>query len=573
MRRRRRRDGTNDVSVIRLRHNRDGAIAYALKRVHGMIRPPIEVSEPSPGSVIIDHDVPVTTRDGTILRVNVHLPPGAGPFPAILSAHPYGKDHVPRKRGRGHKLNVQFRALRQTAIVAFTSLTTWEAPDPAWWVGHGYAVINADLRGAGTSQGTGRLLTVKEGEDVYDLIEWAGAQSWSTGNVGMLGISYLAISQYQAAALHPPSLKAICPWEGFTDAYRDWSMPGGVRENGFTKLWSVALRGVRLADDPIAQQKNRPLRDEFWEQLVPDLERIEVPMMVCASFSDNNLHSRGTWRAFMHAGSREKFAYTHRDGKWATFYAEPALTAQLNFFDRYLRGRDDIPPPPTVRLEVREAQKKVVEIREEHEYPLARTQWTALHLGSDGRLTEALPDQAGTDTFHTRRQGAAFTWTASEDLELTGPMAARLWIESRELDDLDLVVGVEKWSDGRYVPFEGSYGWGRDRVTTGWQKASLRAIDEEKSTPYLPVTTCTTPEPLGRGEVVEVAIALGHSATLFRAGESLRLIVACRWLASANPFTGQFPAHYITGPAGHCTVHWGPERPSHLLVPAIPPKQ
>jgi uncharacterized protein len=57
----------------------------------------------------------------------------------------------------------------------------------------------------------------------------------------------------------------------------------------------------------------------------------------------------------MHAGSADKFAYTHRDGRWATFYTEPARTALLNFFDRYLRGRDDVPPPTRVRLEVRES--------------------------------------------------------------------------------------------------------------------------------------------------------------------------------------------------------------------------
>src|SRR5260221_785608 len=59
------------------------------------------------------------------------------------------------------------------------------------------------------------------------------------GAVGLLGVSYLAISQWKAAALQPPGLKAICPWEGFTDAYRDLARPGGIREDGFTRLWSL----------------------------------------------------------------------------------------------------------------------------------------------------------------------------------------------------------------------------------------------------------------------------------------------------------------------------------------------
>ena len=112
-----------------------------------------------------------------------------------------------------------------------------EAPDPAWWAAQGYAVVNCDLRGAGTSEGSAGLLSDQEGEDVYDLVEWAAAQPWSTGAVGMMGVSYLAMSQWKAAALQPPGLKAICPWEGFTDAYRDLMRPGGIRENGFVTLW------------------------------------------------------------------------------------------------------------------------------------------------------------------------------------------------------------------------------------------------------------------------------------------------------------------------------------------------
>jgi putative CocE/NonD family hydrolase len=68
----------------------------------------------------------------------------------------------------------------------------------------------------------------------YDLIEWAGMQSWSSGLVGLDGVSYLAISQYKVAALKPPSLAAICPWEGLSDLYRDFAYPGGVREDGFS---------------------------------------------------------------------------------------------------------------------------------------------------------------------------------------------------------------------------------------------------------------------------------------------------------------------------------------------------
>jgi uncharacterized protein len=119
------------------------------------------------------------------------------------------------------------------------------------------------------------------------------------------------------------------------------------------------------------------------------------------------------------------------------------------------------------------------------------------------------------------------------------------------------------------VPFEGSYGFGRDRVTTGWLKASLRALDDLESRPFEPVPACTRREPLSAGQVVAADIALGPSATLFRAGETLRLVVAGRWLWPLNPLTGQFPNAYQRGHKGDCSVHWGTDRRARLLIPVI----
>jgi putative CocE/NonD family hydrolase len=547
---------------------RPGAARYALSRMRGLARLRTRVYEPPPGTLTIDHDVAVTMRDGTVLRANIYRPPGEGRFPVLLAAHPYGKDKLPAKTLFGYRVSVQYRVLRQTDKVHFSTLTGWEAPDPAWWTERGYTVVDCDLRGAGTSDGRGVLLSDQEGEDVYDLIEWAGAQPWSTGAVGMLGVSYLAMSQWKAAALRPPSLKAMCPWEGFTDAYRGLFRPGGIREDGFVKQWMKALKGARLAYDLAEEQRRRPLRDKWWQSLVPHLERIEVPILVCGSFSDNSLHSRGAIRAFEQVSSTDRFLYTHRGGKWATFYSPQALQVQLAFFDRYLRQRD-IGPPPRVRLEVRESRDQVAEVREESSWPLDRTRWTPLYLTTSGLSTEAATEQ-GSITFDTASRGVRFGWNVVADTELTGPMSLRLFVEVTDVDDVELFVGVEKWRGTRYVPFEGSYGFGRDRITTGWQKASLRALDPAHSRPFEPVPTLSTYQPLRPGEVTAVDIALGPSATLFRRGEQLRLVVAGRWLWPRNMLTGQFPAAYERGPGGRCTLHWGPKRGGYLLVPLIP---
>ena len=548
--------------------HRPGRARNAVRWLHNVLRPPVSVYRPAPGSVVTEAGRPVVVRDGTVLRVNVYRPPGERPVPAVLCAHPYGKDKLPKRTRTGRwRVNVQYRALRQAGPVVFSSLTTWEAPDPAWWVSKGYAVVNCDLRGAGTSGGVASLLSDEEGEDVHDLVEWVGAQPWSNGAVGMLGVSYLALSQWKAAAAHPPSLKAIAPWEGFSNAYRDLR-PGGVAEVGFLKMWARGIRQARQRYSIPDESRRRPFVDEWWLSLNPELAKIDVPALICGSFSDNNLHSRGSIAGFERISSPERHLFTHRGGKWATFYGEQARAAQLQFFDRHLAGKE-VPVLPRVRLEVRDRGDHVAEVRDEAAWPLARTIWTPKYLGGNG-LTDTPPVTAGAISFNIRRGGIRLGWTISGETELTGPMALRLYVEVHGTDDIDLIAGVEKWKGSRYVGFEGSYGFGRDRITTGWQNAALRALDDRRSRPFEPVPACTVREPLGAGEVVPVDIALGPSATVFHAGEQLRLVVAGRWLWPRNPLTGQFPAAYKTSRPGTCTLHWGPGRPACLLLPVIP---
>jgi uncharacterized protein len=546
---------------------RPGALRYAMDRIRGIAKPPVTVTDPPP-DILIEGDIDVATRDGTVLRINVLGKTDDARRPVILSIHPYGKDNLPKRRGKKWTFSVQYRMLRQPKPVSFSALTGWEAPDPAWWIGHGFTVVNADARGCGHSDGTGKLLSRQEAEDTYDLVQWIADQPWCDGNVVMLGVSYLAISQYAVAALQPPALRAICPWEGFTDAYRDLAFPGGIREHGFTRLWSKNIdRDTRQTYTLGPLQDEHPLRDDFWRSLVPDLSAITVPMLVCGSFSDNNLHTRGSVRAFTRGGSAHARLYTHRGGKWTTFYSEAALAEQLKFFRTVLSGAPD---SRSVRLEVREDRDTITAVREETEWPLSRTRWRPMYLADSGALTPEQPRSEGRITFETHSRAAAFSWTLPTETELTGPMVARLWVQLDGCDDANLFVGVEKWRDGRFVEFEGSYGYGRDRVATGWQRVSLRALDPELSQPWEPVATCTEPQPVSAGEVVSVDVALGPSATLFRAGEQLRLVVAGRWLCPRNPLTGQMPAAYQNSPRGRVVLHWGPHHDAHLLIPEIP---
>jgi putative CocE/NonD family hydrolase len=316
------------------------------------------------------------------------------------------------------------------------------------------------------------------------------------------------------------------------------------------------------------ERRKHPLRDDWWDALTPDLSRIRVPMLECTSFSDTNLHSVGSMRAFQQSGSIERHAYAHRGPKWATFYGDPARETQLAFFDRHLRERD-VPELPAMRLEIRDRIDHVVEVRDEQEWPLARTDWRHLYLGDAGGMSEH-PQDDGRVTFDLRRDAAAFEYWFDEDTELSGPMTLRLQVAVTGSDDPRLFVGVEKWSQGVPVPFNGSYGYGRDRVAQGRLRLALRELDPERSTPHQPEHTFRTLQPVGDDEQVEVLIPLSSSATLFHAGDSLRLMVAGRYLEPRNPLFGHFPTHYVPSRKGRATILWTPERPSSLEIPVIP---
>ncbi|HEX7359708.1 MAG TPA: CocE/NonD family hydrolase [Bryobacteraceae bacterium] len=348
-------------------------------RLGNVIRPKVNVY-PAPAGIQADWDIPVVVRDGTTLRVNVFRPSSGQPAPVIMSAHPYGKDKIPARTRSGHGLNVQFRILPQPRPMEFSAWTSWEAPDPAVWVPRGYAVVNADLRGAGTSEGIGDLFSDQEAQDYYDLIEWAGTQPWSSGRVGLDGVSYLALSQYKAAALRPPHLGAICPWEGFSDLYRDWARPGGACEDGFVALWSrMARKAARLRPDIRAEVSARRERDEWYESVTPVLENIEVPMLVCGSFSDHSLHTRGSFEAYRRAGSRFKRLFTHRDGKWSAYYSKEATEARIRFFDFTLKGiQNGLDREPPVRLAIYDEGPDPIAVTTSESWPPANLIWASL---------------------------------------------------------------------------------------------------------------------------------------------------------------------------------------------------
>jgi predicted acyl esterase len=549
-------------------------VAHVRKRLKLLRRPNVTITDP-PTGVVFERDVEVPARDGTVLRVNVFRPDADGAYPVLLCAHPYGKNNLPKPKpkGAGYTTPFQLRMLPQSDPFSFSAWTSWESPDPAFWVPRGYVVVNCDLRGWGTSDGVGEILSEQEARDGHDLVEWAAAQPWSTGNVGMLGVSYLAISQWATASERPPHLAALAPWEGFTDGYRDFMRKGGVLERGFLHMWQFGLRQQKRSPVRVFKEaKKRPLFDEWWAARNRDIEAIDAPLLACASFSDHNLHSRGTFEGFRRSSSQQKWLYTHRGPKWSTFYASAdARSAQTQFFDHFLKGLENgMATQPRVRVEVREDATTVSAVHHFDEWPPTGTRWEPLSLVAAGALVDTPPESERRVTFDLPRGRATFAYRFEHDTEIIGPMRVRLHLSLAGTKDMCVFAGIRKLRDDKIVGFEGSYGFDRALVTFGMAKASHRAVDPERSLPWLPFHPNTSAQPVRHGEIVALDIELPPAATLFRAGEMLRLDVQGRWFFPTNPIVGQMPARYERSRRGKCTLYCGGPYNAALLVPRVP---
>ncbi len=423
----------------------------------------------------------------------------------------------------------------------------------------GYAVVNVDLRGGGTAEGIGDLFSDQEALDYYDVIEWAGTQSWSSGRVGLNGVSYLAISEYKVAALRPPHLAAICPWEGFSDLYRDFARPGGVREDGFTVIWDRGIRrGVWVHTQFRKEIVDRLERDEWYESVAPDLERIEVPILVCGSFSDHSLHSQGSFEVFRRAGSLRKWLYTHRDGKRCAFYSKEVTAVRGRFFDHTLKGLDNgWEKEPAVRLAIYESGPEPVAVVGEENWPPNDLHWRTLTLDASRKIIVegSGPKPVASASFRTDRDTVEFIWTVPGDIDIIGSMALRLHVEVRGADDVFIFAGMRKIRAGVEMRFEGSFGFSGDMVLKGWQRAAHRELDEELSSPSQPVHRHRIAQPLRHGEIVPVDVALRPHATRFLKGDVLRLDVRGRWHYPRDPLRGQFPTKYQSSPKAICVLH------------------
>jgi len=569
-------------------------------------------------------DVPVTMDDGAVLRADVFLPLAEDRYPAILSYGPYGKGLAFQD---GYKTAWDIMCRDNPDAVAGTSnrYANWEVVDPEKWVPDGYAVIRFDSRGAGRSPGFLCHNNARETQDIYHCIEWAAAQPWCSGKVGMNGISYYASNQWRAAAAQPPHLAAICVWEGWSDSYRDGNRHGGM-VCVFRKNWQdmqvktvqhgVGERGAKnrindelvcgpetLSEAELAANRedmwhellSREMEDDYYRERTPDLAKVMVPLLSAANWGGQGLHTRGNFEGFMRAASRDKWLEVHGGSHWAPFYTNYGVRLQKKFFGHFLKGEDTgWDRQPRVLLQVRHVpengRERFVE-RHEHEWPLARTRWSRFHLDSQQLQlsTEPVASEQSA-TYDATGDGLTFrTPPLTVDTEITGPSALRLHVSSSTADaDLFVVLRVFDPA-GREVVFQGALD-PHTPIGQGWLRASHRKLDPALSLPYRPWHTHDQKQPLTPGTVYALDIEIWPTCIVVPRGYIIALTVRGRdyvWDGAAttlsnmkNPMRGCGPFEHDDEtdrpPAvfgGRVTLHTGPAHPATLLLPVIPPRR
>lgn len=328
--------------------------------------------------IILERDVDIPMRDGTLLKADVFRPAKAGKYPVIMNLGPYQKE----------KLWVTPPDLEEPG----NDYMNWETINPLWWVPKGYVAIRVDARGSGHSPGQFDPWSLAEAVDFYDAIEWSAQQSWCNGNVGTSGISYFAINQWFVANLRPPSLKAMIPWEGFADIYRDALYHGGLMcvfmSNWFTAhlLHHHLGRASRQQSNPwminvLDRWLQNNLDNGTLAGSLADWSRIDVPFYSAGNWTGFGLHLRGNTEAYMMSNNPHRKLRIHSGSHVHAFYTEEGRADQLRFFDHWLKGIDN---------------GIMKEPLSNSPYATARTKWCGVTRMNG-------PSSA--------RSGRAFTWT------------------------------------------------------------------------------------------------------------------------------------------------------------------
>ncbi|MBV8424006.1 MAG: CocE/NonD family hydrolase, partial [Candidatus Eremiobacteraeota bacterium] len=484
----------------------------------------------------------------------------------------------------------------------------------------GYACLRIDSRGAGRSPGYLDPRSAREIEDIYQSIEWAAMQPWCNGKVGMCGISYYATNQWQVAAKQPPHLAACCIWEGSSDVYREQARHGGILCTFRQHWYDMQVKSVQhgrgergprnpltgdlvcgpetLTDEELAKNRidvgqahyEHVLRDEFYVARQADFAKITVPLLSAGNWGGAGLHLRGNVEGFLQIASEHKWLEMHGLEHWTEFYTDYGLAIQKRFFTRFLK--DDAsqwPDAPRVRLQVRGVDKFV--LREENEWPLARTQWTPFYLDLRTRALRRQPQGDDTLTYDALGDGVTFVSDPlTEETEITGPSALKLSLSS-STKDADVFAVLRAFApSGEEVVFQGAID-PHTPLAQGWLRVSHRKRDPGRTTPYRPWHPHDALRPLRQGEIADLDIEIWPTCIVLPPGYCIALTLRGRdyeytgasggrlsnfknEMRGCGPFLHDDPRDRppeIFG--GKITLHTSTSNPAYVLLPIVPPKE
>ncbi|MCW3063402.1 MAG: CocE/NonD family hydrolase [Solirubrobacterales bacterium] len=479
--------------------------------------------------------------DGTQLHYTLTLPSSSGRYPVVLKYDPYSAG-------------------------AYSDQT---------WNASGYATLGVNFRGTGCSEGTFHPVRADIwGADGAQIVAWAAKQTWSDGNVGMIGYSFTGTSQFATAAYSGSALKAITPGNVFPDLYRDMVWPGGIY-NSWISLW-IAARNYSLGVGAI-QQGATDLRclgdlvgqvvpnetqsldtsvhpngdDAYWSRQPSTLmSKVHIPVLGCVGWQDTTVYSRA-FSAFRDQLDPKTTWVVGGNG--AHTDCPISRTRLVRFFDRYLRHRDDgwESTPHVVVVHEVTGQPGVREKLDDHAgaWQTSFQSWAdlgsairplSLYLRANGRLdlsSPAVPEAADSYRYPTpttntpadfggksawansKIQGGSRVYTTpklAQDAEFLGSGSADLWVASTATDtDLQVTLS-EVRPDGQEI-----------YVENGWLRVSHRRLDGQASTALRPYPTYrgADVEPLVPGKPVLARLEILPFDHVFRAGSAIRLSV------------------------------------------------
>ena len=567
--------------------------------------------------IIIQHDVPMKTRDGVVLHADIYRPKSADKFPVILMRTPYDKS------------------------------VNWAISPVFKMVPRGYVVIIQDVRGRYTSEGEWYPFR-HEQADGYDAVEWAAALPFSDGKVGMMGASYVGATQMLAAIAQPPHLAAIAPNMTASNYHDGWTYQSGALEQWFDQNWTSQLAQntlERLIDQntdarvgaPVLPLANYPVfnfgqlpadaqltaaiapyyldwlahpdYDDYWKQwsIEENFSKIAVPMLQVGGWYD--IFNAGTLRNYMGAkahgateaarteqhllieiGGHSGFGRRIGDVDFGPHAMENVYTdVILDWYDFLFKGiKNEFATDKPVKLFVMGAN----EYRQEDDWPppQARNTKYFLHSGGkanslrgDGSLSTSAPKSEPADNYVYNPANPAPTiggplccdqehmepgprdQRAVEDRDdvliySIGPLSSDLEVTGPVTADLFVKSSAVDTDFTAKLVDVAPDGFAQD-LTEGILRMRYRSSPEQ--------ATLMNP-----AQIYEISVDLWATSNVFLKGHSLRLEISSSNFPrfDRNLNTGEEIKFARTMVSASNTILHDAQHPSSLVLPVMPAK-